>query len=129
MLFRCSLNVALPQIYTLRQVIPKELQCFIWWLMLQLAGTVVFLVFGSQAVCSCFPIPYHRCLRYSSQDVLRVWSFWRRDDSTQVSPTSSRGSSWANLDLTTSPRKHEFVTNNSVTLRSPLPAHIINPCA
>ncbi|KAJ4491433.1 hypothetical protein C8J55DRAFT_504214 [Lentinula edodes] len=72
------------------------------------AGTVVFLVFGSQA------------------DVLRVWSFWRRDHSPQVSPTSSRGSGWANLDLTSSPRKYEFIATDSDTLRSPMPAHIIN---
>ncbi|KAJ3801563.1 hypothetical protein GGU11DRAFT_674865, partial [Lentinula aff. detonsa] len=71
------------------------------------AGTIVFLVFGSQA------------------DVLRVWCFWRKDGPIRVSPASSRESVWANFDLNRSPRKNRTIlSESSVTLSPPIPVHL-----
>ncbi|KAJ3747215.1 hypothetical protein DFH05DRAFT_1521558 [Lentinula detonsa] len=73
------------------------------------AGTIVFLVFGSQA------------------DVLRVWCFWRKDGPIRVSPASSRESVWANFDLNRSPRKNRtIISESSVTLPPPIPVHLAN---
>ncbi|KAJ4482090.1 hypothetical protein J3R30DRAFT_3456379 [Lentinula aciculospora] len=69
-----------------------------------LAGTVVFLVFGSQA------------------DVLRVWCFWQKDGPVQVSPTPFREAGWVNLDFISSPQMN--LRDYSAILPSPTPAHL-----
>ncbi|KIK52075.1 hypothetical protein GYMLUDRAFT_373458 [Collybiopsis luxurians FD-317 M1] len=65
------------------------------------AGTVVFLVFGSQA------------------DVLRAWCFWKRDGPVHVSPASRGEPGWTNLDLTGDPEK---LTNHENQYVAPLPS-------
>jgi len=74
------------------------------------AGLIVFLVFASQS------------------DILRAWSFWRKDDPIRVSPAStSRRHGWTNLDLTSNrseKRNGNTQSESSTTLSFPIPVQI-----
>jgi hypothetical protein len=70
------------------------------------AGTVVFLVFGSQA------------------DVLRAWCFWKKEPPIEVS-ADVRKPGWVNLDLTSGPAKMNSPSSQyPVSLPSPTLAQI-----